>query len=261
MCGNIAVVKTQESVDLAAAPIDRVAVASIYCIIATSNNSSNSDRSFWMLHEYRGIVSVVRGELQAARLTRPVARSAVRTLPHGLLAHAVGHHAAVFLQLGDHRLVQRDILLCGAIGAGMDVQLLGKLLARAEAGVEIEQAEQVDDRGLVVAASTLHVGHRGEYRADIDLLRRGRGRRGRRRRGGLGRSRGWRARRGRALVVEDLVHDAAEDAHVVAPMKSRMAGSPRLNAAAAIWLHAGTYGCGEPLRDAAIRLNRRWTDE
>ena len=70
--------------------------------------------------------------------------------------------------------------LCSAIfssalpsAADMDVELIGELLARVQAGVQVEQLQKVDDRALVVAAAALHRRHFAEHRADIDVLRRG----------------------------------------------------------------------------------------
>ena len=48
---------------------------------------------------------------------------------------AVGNDPAILLQLGDYGLVERDILLGGAMVAGMDPKFLGQFLARGEAGI------------------------------------------------------------------------------------------------------------------------------
>jgi GGDEF domain-containing protein len=64
--------------------------------------------------------------------------------------------------------VERDILLGAAVRAGVHVEFGREFLAGGEAGIEIEQLEQVDDRALIIAAAALHLRHLGQHGADID---------------------------------------------------------------------------------------------
>ena len=120
-------------------------------------------------------------------------------------------------QLRHHLLVQPDVHLGGAVERAGVAELLGELLAGVEAGVEVEELHQVDDRLLpVVVRAAALVGLLLDHR--LDLLA------GHRRRlagtghgaGGGGGSGGRRARdRGtrRFRGAEDRVHNAAENAH------------------------------------------------
>ena len=56
--------------------------------------------------------------------------------------------------------------------AGVHIELLGELLARAEARIEVEQLQQVDDRLALVSASALLMGELCQNRIDINVLER-----------------------------------------------------------------------------------------
>src|SRR5690606_33973574 len=63
--------------------------------------------------------------------------------------------AAVGGQFAHHRAVQGDVLLGAAVGAGLDAQFGGQLLARGEAGIEVDQLQQVQDRTEPCAHASL----------------------------------------------------------------------------------------------------------
>ena len=67
-------------------------------------------------------------------------------LAHGAsgVVSVVGHLAAVLGQLAHHRLVQGDVLLGAAVGAGVDAEFGGQLLAGVETGVQVEQLEHAN---------------------------------------------------------------------------------------------------------------------
>src|SRR4026207_1500169 len=58
-------------------------------------------------------------------------------------AQTVGYHAAIFRELGHHSPVKRDILFGAAIGTFVHAQLIGQLLTRPEARIEVEQLQKV----------------------------------------------------------------------------------------------------------------------
>src|SRR4051812_49446123 len=77
--------------------------------------------------------------VQAARFGLPDAPA--------LALEAVRHLATVLGELAHHRLVQGDVLLRAAGRAGVHAQLVREPLARVEARVEVQQLQQVHDRG------------------------------------------------------------------------------------------------------------------
>ncbi len=171
----------------------------------------------------------VSASLQAWRLREPVAASAnamplsaARRLQQGSVLQVGRHLAAVFFQLVHHLLVQPDVHGRGiALVAGV-VQLVGQVLARLQAAVDVQQLHQVDDGGAPVELLAVLRRHAIEHLLDVDavhgggcllrrarcawLLRRGGGDRGGSRRAGrLGSG---------AAAMEDLAENIAEDAHV-----------------------------------------------
>src|SRR5881394_2343167 len=84
--------------------------------------------------------------------------------------HAVGDFSAVLGDLLHHRLVQRDVLLGAPIRARVHVELAGELLACAEARIEVQQLQEVDDRLAVVAAAAFLRGELREHRVDVHVL-------------------------------------------------------------------------------------------
>src|SRR5687767_6955043 len=71
----------------------------------------------------------------------------------GSVPQTLRHLSAVLREFLHHRFLQRDVLLSAPVFSGPHVQLVGELLARGEAGIEVEELEQVYDRGPVVAAA------------------------------------------------------------------------------------------------------------
>src|SRR5690242_2811370 len=123
--------------------------------------------------------------------------------------------AAIGGELAHHLLVQPDVHAGGIIGVAGVAELLGKLLARREAGVDVERLHQVDDGVLPVELLALGGDGLVEDGSDIDRLRR----RGR----GCGAAAGRRtARRCRASLAEDRVHDRSENTHRSLPINLKM---------------------------------------
>src|SRR5215204_2867814 len=135
----------------------------------------------------------------------------------------VRHLAAARRKLGHDLLVQPDVHGCGVVRVAGVAQLLGEVLARGEAAVEIEQLHQVDDRAAPIELLLVFRGALRQHGLDVDLRDRRIRRRGRwfRRRctgGGA-----WRRRCGRTCRrclfgfrrTEDRVLDLSEDAHGV----------------------------------------------
>src|SRR5205085_8933135 len=120
-------------------------------------------------------------------------------------------------KLGHHLLVQPDVHAGGIVGVAGVAELLGKLLARRETGVDVERLHQVDDGVLPVELLSLGGDRLVEDGSDVDRLCR-------RRRGCCGTAAGRRtARRCRAgLAAEDRVHDRSENTHASLPMNLKM---------------------------------------
>src|SRR5262245_31495522 len=130
--------------------------------------------------------------------------------------------AAVGGELGHHLLVQPDVHAGGIIGVAGVAELLGKLLARREAGVEVESLHQIDDGVLPVQLLLLGRDRLVEDGSDVDCLRRGC-------RGSCGRAAGCGAtcsratrRRGAGLAAEDRIHDRPENTHASLPINLKM---------------------------------------
>ena len=91
-----------------------------------------------------------------------------------LVPEAVGNDAAIFGELRHHCFMKSDILFGAAMVAGVDVEVLREFLAGVEAGIEMEEFEEVDDRRLVIPSATFHRRHFRKDGADVDLLGGGR---------------------------------------------------------------------------------------
>ncbi len=104
----------------------------------------------------------------------------------GSVAQAGGHLAAVLGELLPDRFQQGDILFRRPVRTRVDAQFLGEILARLEIGLQIEQLQQIDDRGAPVSAAALALGDPGQDLFDIRRLGVRGGRRSRSR-GGRGR--------------------------------------------------------------------------
>src|SRR5882672_11431414 len=125
--------------------------------------------------------------------------------------------AAIRGKFGHYLLVQPDVHAGGIIAVTGVTELLGKVLARTEAGIDVERLHQVDDRGApcqlfaLCGSCLVHDG------CDIDgLCRRSR----RRRSGARGRTTScW---RGVGLGAEDRAHNFPENTHRLLPLNLKV---------------------------------------
>jgi len=132
--------------------------------------------------------------------------------------------AAIGRELGHHLLVQPDVHAGRIVGVAGVAELLGELLARGEAGVDIERLHQVDDRGPPLQLLPLRGDRLVEDGRHIDCRPGGSRRRGGRRRCAAGgsRARGRSASgRGARAAAEDRAHDFSEYAHRSLPKELR----------------------------------------
>src|SRR4051795_5853697 len=129
--------------------------------------------------------------------------------------------AAIGGELGHYLLVQPDVHGRGIVGVAAVAELLGEVLARGEAGIDVERLHEVDDRG---APFQLFALVRGDRRVDDrGNVHRRRGRRSARR-GPCGRAARWCAACGRGgswMATEDRAHNFPENAHVCSPKRTR----------------------------------------
>src|SRR4051794_4642471 len=124
--------------------------------------------------------------------------------------------AAIGSELGHHLLVQPDVHARGIIAVAGIAQFLCEVLARTEAGINIERLHQIDNRGSPFQPFLLR-GHRlVQNRCDVDGLP---GRSRRRAARGCAAA-GW---SGGGLATEDRAHDFSENTHRSLPMDMKMA--------------------------------------
>src|SRR3954471_7015058 len=128
--------------------------------------------------------------------------------------------AAVGGELGHHLLVQPDVHARRVVGVAGVAELLGEVLARRKAGVDVERLHQVDDGVLPVQLLPLGRDRLVEDGSDVDGLRR----RSRRSRGRPARSCAA-GRRCCTGLAEDRTHDGSENTHRSLPINLKMAWS------------------------------------
>jgi hypothetical protein len=126
--------------------------------------------------------------------------------------------AAIRRKLGHHLLVQPDVHAGGIIAVAGVTEFLGKLLAGAEAGIDVKRLHQIDDRGAPCQLFTLGGSRLVHDGCDIDgLCRR---RRSRRRSSARGRTAS--CRRSFGLGTEDRTHDFPENTHCLLPVNLKI---------------------------------------
>src|SRR5271166_980388 len=79
----------------------------------------------------------------------------------------VRHLAAALGELGHHLLMQPDVHFRGAVECAGIAELMGELLAGAQAAVEVEQLHQIDDRLLPVVFFFLPGGELRNHAVDL----------------------------------------------------------------------------------------------
>jgi hypothetical protein len=122
--------------------------------------------------------------------------------------------------------MQPDIHAGGIVGVAGVAELLGELLARRDAGIDVERLHQVDDRGAPCQLFFLAGNRLVEDGRDIDgLRRRSRCCRGRSRAAGWGSrtacGRRTACRRCRGRGAEDRAHNFAENTHRFLPVNQK----------------------------------------
>src|SRR5258705_8437504 len=189
-------------------PLGSAAVMAMTAIIGLSSSSVHS--SFVKLD-----LSATTALLETfeAALDILLARGTV-AIPRSMLQ--IGRNfAAIRGQFGHHLLVQPNIHAGGVAGITGVAEFHGKLLASAQAGVNVERFHQIDNRRSPLQLFLLVSDGLIENRCDIDGLCR---RRSRIAAATCRSSRGRGGARGRLrLGTEDCAHDLAKNAHVLLP--------------------------------------------
>ena len=121
---------------------------------------------------YTGAGRIPERSLCAFQQRRPASPRAFAVVDEASVLDFRRQLAAIGGELGHHLLVQPDVHARGIIAVAGVAELLGELLARREARIDVERLHQVDDRGAPLQLFALGFDSRVEDRCDIDGCRR-----------------------------------------------------------------------------------------